>query len=352
MSVLHSIPETLLQKAVWKCLSEPSRVWQTVQGIRIQVLSPGRISLFGGPDFQSFAILANGDILIGSAEYHRKSSDWILHKHADNKEFNSTILHIVSENDKDIDEIPYTIIVHEDEIKKNLAGNSDASIDNSAESLMEIQYFALLRLMRKSAEAKKNIEKLGTISGIKECVHFFLESFEKKRRRPLYTNEQIRNIGEDFIHSGIVCELLTANSNPDIIEKFSEFINNRFSVEGDHLRREIFLNCLYPLCISFLSQEKRSEAFSWFWSVHALHPYGILKRQFPTIPQEFLWQQQGMLEYRRMHGERGNISSEALQIYGFDKVFSFFRDATETIVDDIPLRNADYDIAEDLIEIE
>lgn len=352
MNMIQSVPETLLQKAVWKCLTEPSRVWQTVQGTYIQILSPGRISLFGGPDFQSVAILAQGDIIIGAAEYHRKSSDWILHKHSHNEEFASTILHIVSENDKDIQEIPYTIIVNEEEIRKKLGNNSSVSIDNSAESLVEIQYFALLRLMRKSAEAKRNIEKFGKENGIRECLHYFMESFEKKRRRPVYTTEQIQEIGESFLRSESVCAILNTDSDGEIVEKFGEFLEKRFSVEGAHLRREIFLNCLYPLSISFLSQEKRSEAFSWFWSVHALHPYGILKRQFPTIPQEFLWQQQGMLEYRRMHGERGNISSEALQVYGFDKVFSFFRDATESIVDDIPLRNADYDIVDDLIDLE
>lgn len=93
------------------------------------------------------------------------------------------------------------------------------------------------------------------------------------------------------------------------------------------------------------------EAFTWFWSITSLQTYGVLTRQFPHISQEYLWQQQGMLEYRRMNGHRGNISAEALQVYGFEKEIHFFKDAG-TVVLFFLEKNADYDIAEDIIDIE
>jgi hypothetical protein len=74
--------------------------------------------------------------------------------------------------------------------------------------------------------------------------------------------------------------------------------------EGVHLRREILLNAIIPMALALAEEETRIALFAWFWSTPALHSYGVLKRKFPNLPQEFLWQQQGMLEYMREHGRK------------------------------------------------
>lgn len=353
MSLVDTLPEKTIQQAIRRCLSDPTRLWNTIRNETIQILAPGRIALHGGPDFQSIALLHNGEIHIGNAEYHRKSSDWLAHNHDANTNFDSTILHIVSEYDQDIKKSFYTVIIAEEEIAEALNRLRVKEKDEAEfETLSEIQYFALLRLMRKSTEVKNIIEKADLQRGIAEIAKTFLTTFENKRRRPLYSPEQIHNIGNDFVNSSILQRIFDTEKNSSMKSNFDDFLRTKFSTEGEHLRREIFLNCLFPLTIAMTNDDKRMEAFSWFWSVKALHPYGILSRQFPTIPQDFLWQQQGMLEYRRTHGERGNLASEALHTYGFGRTFSFFKDASANIIDDISLSNADYDIAEDIIDIE
>ena len=214
-----------------------------------------------------------------------------------NATFDSTILHIDTKHDIDIKKSFYTVIVTEEEIAEALSRLRDKEKDDAEfETLSEIQYFALLRLMRKSTEVKNIIEKEDVQRGISEVVKTFLTTFENKRRRPLYSPEQIHNICNDFVNSSILQRIFEKEKNSSMKSNFDDFLRTKFSTEGEHLRREIFLNCLFPITIAMTNDDKRMEAFSWFWSVKALYPYGILSRQFPTVPQDFLWQQQGMLE--------------------------------------------------------
>jgi len=109
---------------------------------------------------------------------------------------------------------------------------------------------------------------------------------------------------------------------PDVIQTL---IRNKILDEGAHLRRELILNCVLPLSLCLAGEEARISLFLWFWSTPALHPYGLLNRRFKELPQNFLWQQQGMLEYIREHGRKGNVVSEAIKEYGFGEILSFYR---------------------------
>ena len=353
MTPMTEYPEIVLQRAVTYTLANPATIWHSADGIPFQVLSPGFIAYHGGPDFRSIALLIQGDILIGNAEFHRKSSEWFFHKHDDNPQFDSIILHIVIENDKPVTTIPHTLILDETLLRKYLRVEPNEHDLSTADAMGEIQHFALLRLMRKAAEITESIKNYGIETGIRKAVELFLHSFEKKRRRPCYTVEQIEKIGQDFVSGTSLQHIIHyEQNNESITDIFRTFLAHKFSIEGQHLRREIFLNCLFPIAVALSPKNRRMEAFTWFWSMTSLQTYGILTRQFPHISQEYLWQQQGMLEYRRMNGQRGNISAEALQVYGFEKLFDFFKDAG-TVLHDSPLeKNADYDIAEDIIDIE
>jgi hypothetical protein len=64
-----------------------------------------------GPDIFNARILLDNQIWVGNIEIHVKSSDWYLHKHEENPNFDAVILHVVWEHDcpifrKDNTEIP------------------------------------------------------------------------------------------------------------------------------------------------------------------------------------------------------------------------------------------------------
>jgi len=69
--------------------------------------------------------------------------------------------------------------------------------------------------------------------------------------------------------------------------------------EGKGTRLELMLNVLLPMALAEASEEQKNLLLMWFWSLKAPHRYGTLARRFPTLPQQYVWQQQGMLEYLR-----------------------------------------------------
>ena len=68
------------------------------------LLYPGIWNLETGPDFLNAKIQINNKVYIGDIEIHKQTSDWISHKHSENKHYNNVMLHVVyNDNSKDND---------------------------------------------------------------------------------------------------------------------------------------------------------------------------------------------------------------------------------------------------------
>ena len=79
--------------------------FRDTEGNAIEILEFGVINPNSGPDFHSAKIRTQNLTFYGNIEIHIKSSDWYAHKHQYQKEYESIILHIVFEHDKDIPEL-------------------------------------------------------------------------------------------------------------------------------------------------------------------------------------------------------------------------------------------------------
>lgn len=104
-----------------------------------------------------------------------------------------------------------------------------------------------------------------------------------------------------------------------------KLLKKPLSDEGAHLRRELIINAIMPIALALADDDARISLFVWYWSTQSLNKYGLLTRKYPEIPQNFLWQQQGLLEYIKQYGTKKNIASEVLKEYGFAEVLSFYR---------------------------
>ncbi|HLG30967.1 MAG TPA: DUF2851 family protein, partial [Candidatus Brocadiales bacterium] len=72
----------------------------TEDGLRLEVLSPGRWNSEGGPDFKSGEILLEGKGLVkGNIEVHVFASDWTKHQHDKQESYNTVCLHVIMWND-------------------------------------------------------------------------------------------------------------------------------------------------------------------------------------------------------------------------------------------------------------
>ncbi|MFY7670117.1 DUF2851 family protein [Tenacibaculum sp. MEBiC06402] len=69
---------------------------------RISVINSGVYNMNSGPDFLNAKIEIDGQLWVGNIEIHVKASDWYLHHHENDTNYDAVILHVVWENDADI----------------------------------------------------------------------------------------------------------------------------------------------------------------------------------------------------------------------------------------------------------
>lgn len=315
--------EAQIQKKVHLYLSDPSKIYKTLSGKRLQVLSPGKINRLPGPDFRDVALLIEGNIIVGDAEFHQKSSEWIKHNHYTDSAYNNVVLHIVFENDRLLDTFETFIAPSEEVLNQKL--EYDTEIDFN--SIEEVQHFALYRLLRKSVEAQRLL-KINTLDEtLKETLRYFIERYSSRRRRPVYSTDSLVSL-IDILQGSYHYDFLESLQDGDssyIPDKMLLLLKNKISSEGAHLRREIILNCILPIAICLSNEEARIGLLFWFWSTPALNSYGKLFDRFPRIPQNYLWQQQGMLELMKMHGNKAKIDTDVIDKFGFNEILSFYK---------------------------
>lgn len=397
-SILHN--ELKAQLILKEYLSEPSNIYNTLSGRRLQILSPGRINKFEGPDFLDMAVLINGDVIIGNSEFHLKSSDWDNHNHTENNNFKNLLLHIVIDNNKEIindnfldtlviDKIKFTEFVSHFENKQKLEEEKFRNKNELINIIEDLQHFSLMRLIRKTEEIQNILTNNEFENAFKIVIGNFINNYSSKKRRPVYDKEGFEKIISDSLKSDafeFVEEIskhqntiqiiknkpfenmlsvnipsaknnllftdeelklsdeedfeeidfdddesndLSSSSNEFIIlDSLQSLLKKKISDEGSNLRKEIIINCIVPMAICVSNEKDRISIFSWYWSTPALNSYGVLKRKFPTIGQNYIWQQQGMLEFIKEQGKKSNVIQDFFHNNNISEVLSFYKLAT------------------------
>jgi len=327
------VHERIYQKKVHSLLSEPSTIYSTVSGKRLQILSPGIINQFEGPDYKEIGILLEGMVIVGDAEFHKKASDWNLHSHSNDVNYKNVVLHIVFENDAKAIDGTEVLILNEKEINQIELSNS--SLIKDLDSMEELQHFALLRVLRKSSEAQKLLNKANLQEAFEIMIRDFLIRYSKRRRRPVYKITNLEQLPAKSKNSRSYAFLNRVANGEDIniADELQTILKSKISEEGSHLRREIILNCVLPLAFCIAGEKERIGLFYWYWSVPALNKYGLLSRKYPNMTQNFLWQQQGMLEFIKNMGRRTNTASESNKNYGFAEILDFYKLGKPSIED-------------------
>lgn len=93
--------EKLLQY-IWKNRVFPLTDYHLVTGEKLEIVSVGEENLDSGPDFFNAKIKINNVLWIGSIEIHKKSSDWLKHRHSGDSAYDNVVLHVVYEHDVDV----------------------------------------------------------------------------------------------------------------------------------------------------------------------------------------------------------------------------------------------------------
>ena len=79
---------------------------KTAEGEAVEVVTTGYRNTDSGPDFLEAKIQIGDKLWAGHVEIHVKSSDWNRHGHQNDKAYKNVILHVVYENDAQVNDIP------------------------------------------------------------------------------------------------------------------------------------------------------------------------------------------------------------------------------------------------------
>ena len=74
----------------------------TTNNESVLVKSTGMHNHFAGPDFFNSQVIIGNQLWAGNVEIHVKSSDWYVHNHEKDENYDNVILHVVWEHDTDI----------------------------------------------------------------------------------------------------------------------------------------------------------------------------------------------------------------------------------------------------------
>jgi hypothetical protein len=84
---------------VWKYKVFSQVDFKTTNKEPLTILKSGLHNKNAGPDFLNAQLKIEGQIWIGNVEMHTKASDWYLHNHEMDENYDAVILHVVWEND-------------------------------------------------------------------------------------------------------------------------------------------------------------------------------------------------------------------------------------------------------------
>lgn len=284
--------ERYYQKPIWHFLDDASKVHFGNKSI-FQVINPGKLNPYEGPDIKNICLLENGSIKIGDAEIDVYSSNWFNHNHYANPDFSNVIIHLVFHYDRPTK--LNTLIINKGQLNYKYSKSSELI------SSCQLEEYSLKRLERKAYELGSyqttNLRFLWKVS-----INSYLESVLKKRLRPkahnkinrLYLNPYESNLYEKLV-------LTLQNKNLEVRK-----LIKLFRYHCSNLESELFVNCKLPILLFFMP-ESRLEILTVWWSLESKSKYGFLKNRFPFFSQKYVWQQQGMLEFIRESPESSKI---------------------------------------------
>lgn len=87
---------------VWKHKIFPLKTLQTTSGLSVEVIDPGLPNTDAGPDFFNAKLKIGDTLWVGNVEIHTLASDWYRHEHDKDHAYDSVILHISEQVDREV----------------------------------------------------------------------------------------------------------------------------------------------------------------------------------------------------------------------------------------------------------
>jgi hypothetical protein len=298
---------------LWKFKKFDISDLKTTTGESLAIINSGQYTQLAGPDFFNAQIEIENQKWAGNVEIHIKSSDWYIHNHEKDANYDSVILHVVWEHDteifrKDNSEIPVL------EIKKYV---STSVLDN---------YQALLR-QKSWIFCEKQIAQTPDFILKNWQERLFFERLERKSQ-PIQELAIATNNDWEAVLFLLLAKNFGLNTNGDIFLKIAQSfpytIFRKESFEVENLEAILFGDS------GLLDLEKEDNYYKdlKFRYFYLLHKYQIEKNisepvqffkhrpdNFPTIR---------LSQLANLYHKQQNLFSKIIQLSDVNEIYSVF----------------------------
>ncbi len=286
---------------------------KTINNEEVIILNSGQYTQLAGPDFSNTQIIIGNQKWAGNIEIHLKSSDWYLHNHEQDDNYDSVILHVVWEHNseifrKDNSEIP--VLELKNYVSKDVLNNYQQLMTPKSWIFCEKQL--------------KNIDEF-VLKNWQERL--FLERLERKS---IPIQELLIQTNNDWeaVFFQMLAKNFGLNTNGEIFYKIAQSIPynivRKESFEVENLEALIFGNA------GLLDTEKEDNyykdlKFRFFYLLHKyqieksiIEPVQFFKHRpdnFPTIR---------LSQLANLYHKQQNLFSKTIDISKLNQFYDLF----------------------------
>lgn len=302
--------EKELQRRIRQALRDPLTEWRTTSGAALSVVSVGEWNHHEGPDFLNMALQVEGSLLIGHGEVHWRSSDWEHHHHDANPMYSGILLHIVLHDNRATTPFArYTLVMPEEMVLRNIFPTTNIIHSLSQSDLHDVlRDYAMQRFLRKARYASAILTLQDTTIVFMSLLNDFVQRRLGKKHLPNGLKKIAHALERsDYQDFAPFLQFIEASPAMQDVTQCTNAAQNvvkhclQTGLCGLGTASEILVNIVLPLSHAYSVAQGSVEATQYlmrsFLHIPAVNQYVHLKRKFPQIPQHYVWQQQGLLEY-------------------------------------------------------
>jgi len=253
-----------LLSAIWRFKIFSRYPLTTISGKKVEIIHAGELNNNAGPDFLN-AKIKIGDVLwAGNIELHLKTSDFLKHRHQNDKNYQSLILHLVYEHDANLKLPDATEII---ELKNFVSENT---LRQYVDLVNDQQAPACLNLWNTLDDfiIQNWLERIA------------VERLEKKFHQILSYFEKTRDYQETFYR--LFCRHLGFKVNNDVFEKLAERLPLKILLK--HTGRLDILEALIYGTAGFLNRRYKDK-----YLLALQNEFELLKKKYNIEPMESHW---------------------------------------------------------------
>ncbi|AEH01656.1 DUF2851 family protein [Lacinutrix sp. 5H-3-7-4] len=252
---------------IWKHKKIETSNLKTQNNELVSILKTGEHNHNTGPDFFNAQLKIGNQLWAGNVEIHVKSSDWYLHNHETDSNYDNVILHVVWEHDTAI-------------FRKNNTEISTVELKNHVSNQALNNYLKLFNNSQKWINCENDFASISGFTMSNWLERLYFERLERKAKDINIILEQSKNNWE-----AVLFKLLAKNFGLKVNgDSFFSLANNLdFSIVRKQQSKQVGLEALFFGQTQLLSEDCQD-------------PYFLeLKKEYTFLKQKFNLNEIGVL---------------------------------------------------------